>query len=87
MANRKWFTPPEVGKIYGVSVHKILFFIKTGELRAVNLASDLRNRPRWVIDPADLVTFEKKREAIPGDGLSTTQRLRRRAASGVTEFV
>ncbi len=79
-------TPPQYAKQLGVSVAKVTEFIRKGELRAMNAATDRRNRPRYLIDLADIAAFEKSRQVIPDGGLSTTQRLRRRAVAGVTEF-
>ena len=79
-------TPPQYAKRLGVSVAKVTDFIRKGELRAMNAASDRRNRPRYLIDLIDIEKFERSREVIPDGGLSTTQRLRRRAQTGVTEY-
>jgi hypothetical protein len=83
---RRKLTVPQLAKQWGVSVHKVLHFIRRGELRAVNLAADQRNRPRYAIDLDDIEVFELSRQVVPDGGESTTQRLRRRAAN-VKEFV
>lgn len=79
-------TPPQLAKEWGVSTKKVLDFIRTGELRAVNLAASNRNRPRYVIDVADIEAFERSRQVIPDGGESTTRKLRRRATSEVKKF-
>ena len=79
-------TPPEYAKRLGVSVAKVSHFIRTGELKAINVASDRNNRPRFLIDLDDIERFEKARAVVPDGGLSTTQRLRRKAVAGVKEF-
>jgi hypothetical protein len=59
-------TRPEVAKRWGVSVEKILAFIRSGELRAINGAFPGRNqRPRYLIDIADLADFERRRSTAP----------------------
>jgi len=59
-------TPPEIAKCWGVSVEKILAFIRSGELRAINAAFPGRNqRPRFLIDVADLADFERRRSTGP----------------------
>jgi len=58
-------TPPEVAKQWGVAVNKVLSFIASGELRAINLATNRRTRPRWFIDQDDLEMFERSRAATP----------------------
>lgn len=60
---RTKLTPPEVARRWGVSSDKVRSWIENGELRAINLAARLRGRPRYRIDLADLLAFERVREA------------------------
>ena len=60
-----YLTPPEVARRFAVSCDKVLRFIASGELRAVNLASKGSNRPRWKISEAALADFERARSAAP----------------------
>ena len=80
------FTPPQLAKLWGVSAAKIVSFIRSGEFKAINLAASNRNRPRYTIDVRDIAAFEEARAVVPDGGLSTTKRLRRRAAGTVKEF-
>jgi len=80
------FSVPYLAKMWGVSSSKICGFIQSGELRAINLASTRDKRPRYAIDLADIQAFERSRQVVPSGGISTTQRLRRKAAAGVKEF-
>ena len=74
-------TPPQVAKQYGINPNKVLGFIRTGELRATNLAASLIGRPRWYIAPADIAVFEQRRQAI------TPHKSRpRRKNTGVIQF-
>ncbi len=41
---RRKLSAPSLPANGGVSTHKVLHFIRTGELRAINLAADCRNR-------------------------------------------
>ena len=84
---RRKFTPPQLAKQWGVATTKVIAFIRTGELPATNLANRGCTRPRYAIDVADVEAFETARRVVPDGGLSTTQRLRRRAAAGIKEFV
>jgi excisionase family DNA binding protein len=59
-------TPPQLARRLGVKPDKILTWIRTGELRAVNLATRRDGRPRWLIDEADIAVFEASRQAQPG---------------------
>ncbi len=77
---------PHLAKMWGVSTSKIAGFIKIGELEAINVATSMDGRPRYLIDLAAIERFEQSRQVIPEGGLSTTKRLRRKAAAGVTEY-
>jgi excisionase family DNA binding protein len=77
-------TPPEVARRYGVSHDKVLSWIRSGELRAVNITTTLGGRPRYVIDEVDLAAFEARRAVgttVPANG-----KRRKRIAEGVIEF-
>lgn len=54
-------TVQEVAQRYRVSPDKVRGWIGRGELRAINTASALCARPRWVIPPEALVEFELAR--------------------------
>ena len=58
-------TPPQVARRYGISTDKVLAWIHSGELRAINVAAKMGGRPRYRIDVADLLVFEQKRAAVP----------------------
>ncbi|HLJ92467.1 MAG TPA: helix-turn-helix domain-containing protein [Gemmataceae bacterium] len=58
-------TPPELARRWGVSPDKVLAWIHSGELRATNAARSAAGRPRWLIDVADIVVFERRRMASP----------------------
>lgn len=74
-------TPPEVAALWGVSTEKILAFIRSGELRAINAATLGRNqRPRYLIDIVDLEDFERRRTVAPAPKLPP--RRKRQVANG-----
>jgi excisionase family DNA binding protein len=79
---RDKLTPPEVARLWGVSPDKVLGWIRSGELRAVNGATSAKGRPRWLIDRADLAAFEAARSARP----TPPAPRRRKATAGVIEF-
>jgi excisionase family DNA binding protein len=62
---RTKITPTEVARRWGISRDKVLCWIRSGELRAMNAATRPRCRPRWLIDLADLAAFEQARAARP----------------------
>jgi hypothetical protein len=63
-ANRK-ITPPELARRYGIGAGKVLMWIRSGELRAVNVATRPKGRPRYVIDDDDIAAFEARRALVP----------------------
>ena len=70
-----------------MSTKKIAEFIKSGELRAMDVSTRQEKRPRYLIDRTDIAAFEAARAVVPDGGESTTRRLRQRAAVGVKQFV
>lgn len=57
----EWFTPPEIARERGIRVSKVLLWIATGELEAVNFASRPGRRPRWRVRAESLTVFERNR--------------------------
>jgi len=85
---RRNLTPPQIASRYGVATSKVIHWIVTGELAALNFARRGCIRPRYSVTPEALAAFEEARRVVPDGGLSTTQRLRRRAQqNGVKQFV
>lgn len=80
---RTKLTPPEVARQWGVSVDKVLTWIRSGELRAVNLATRLSGRPRYRIDINDLRDFEQRRAVVAPP---TPSRTRKKPNSDVIQF-
>jgi excisionase family DNA binding protein len=59
-------TVKEVSVRCQVGLHVVLSWIRSGELRALNLGRSLAGRkPRWRVRPTDLANFEMVREAGP----------------------
>lgn len=57
-ATKEFLNPPEVARILAVNVNKILAWIASGELPAVNVAEKLNGaRPRWRISRTALDAF------------------------------
>jgi hypothetical protein len=55
----------ETAAWFRVSGDKIRHWIKTGQLGAINTATSLCGRPRFVILPHHLAAFERSRDASP----------------------
>jgi hypothetical protein len=60
-----YVTPHELAKRYGVAPQKVLDWINSGELMAVNTVSTLNRRPRWRIPPSAIEAFEAARRKVP----------------------
>jgi len=75
VVEKQKLTPPEVARRWGVSLAKILSFIRSGELRAISAAAPGHNqRPRYLIDVRDLDDFERRRTVAPAPKLPPRQR-------------
>jgi hypothetical protein len=70
-------TPPQLAKQLGVGPRKILAWIASGELTAINLAADPSGRPVWRITADALERFFASRQATPATTQATTTRTRR----------
>jgi hypothetical protein len=57
------FVPRELAARWGVCVDKVLNFIRSGELRAFNVASKTSKRPRYRISVAEVERFEQETRA------------------------
>ena len=75
-------TPHAVADAWGISPDKVVAWIRAGELRAINAATRIGSRPRYLIDVDDLAAFEAMRSIQP---LTPTRR-RRRHNQDVIEF-
>jgi transposase len=71
-------TVRDVARRYRVGEDKVRAWIARGELVAVNTASALCGRPRWVILPDALAAFERRRAGGPPP---KTARRRKRTCS------
>ncbi|MBP7937822.1 MAG: helix-turn-helix domain-containing protein [Phycisphaerae bacterium] len=65
MTEHQKLTPPEVARIFRVDAKKVISWIRSGELRAVNVATRIDGRPRYVIDREDIAAFELRRQVVP----------------------
>ena len=84
--DRRKLSVPQLARQFGVAENKIHAWIRSGELRAINLARSTNGRPRYAIDVADVAAFEQARQIVPDGGASTTRRLRKRAAGPVKDY-
>jgi hypothetical protein len=71
-----------VAKAWGIDVNKVIAWIRSGELRAINGAKKAGGKPRYLIDLADLEAFEAARSTVP---VPRSTR-KRRATENVTRY-
>jgi hypothetical protein len=82
---RQKLTPPQLAKLWGISSEKVLGWIASGQLRAINAASHLNSpRPRFLIDKADIAAFEAQRSTQPE--VPARRRRRRPSDANVIKF-
>ena len=61
---RLWLSPPEVARERGIGVSKVLGWIKSGQLDAVNCAASADGQPRWRVSREALAAFDRQRKAV-----------------------
>ena len=83
---RRNLTPPQIAEQFGVSVRKVIEWIRSGELAAMNLARKGCDRPRYSVTPEALNAFERLRAVVPEDTQPRIGRLRR-TDKEIKEFV
>ena len=64
-SSRRKLTPPQLAKQWGIDVAKVLHWIRSGELRAIDACTRRGSRPRYLIDQADIAVFEERRSVQP----------------------
>ena len=62
---RRKFTPPMIARLWGVNRQKVLAWINTGQLKAIDANTRPGLRPRFLVDTDDLAAFEAARTVIP----------------------
>jgi transposase len=74
-------TTADIAARYRVGQSKVLTWIKSGQLRAINTAANLSARPRFVVTANALQEFERRRSATPPPKVK-----RRRPKNQETDF-
>jgi hypothetical protein len=80
--DRTTTTPPKVAEEWGIGVNKVLAFIRSGELRAFNVATCSKGRPRWIIELEELERFKRARSSTP----APKSLPRRQKPAGIKDF-
>ena len=65
LADRQMVPPRVVASRWGVSVSKVIELIRAGQLRAIDSSVEQKQRPRFLIDIADVERFEQERLFVP----------------------
>ena len=79
----EWHTPPEIARLLRVKPAKVLRWIASGELRAVNTGD--AGRPRWRVSTSAWDEFLQGRSTVPTPIVSPRRR-RRVPDSNVIQF-
>jgi hypothetical protein len=64
-APSRWLSPPQIAKQLGIDPDKVIGWIRTGQLNAVNVASHVGGRPRYRISSESLENFLRLRSTSP----------------------
>ncbi len=81
------YSTHELAERWGVNVSKVGEWIRTGELRAINVAKSLQgNRPRYRVSDEAVREFEHRRSVVQEAAPSTIPRRRRQSAAVVNFF-
>jgi hypothetical protein len=81
-----YLTPAEYAKQRGVAVDKVLYWIHTNQLGAINLAQRPDGRPRFRIPLAEIRRFEESRSTKPPIPKQPRRRRREMATAGKEYF-
>ena len=81
-STRRKLTPPQLARLWGVDHAKILTWIRSGELRAIDGCTARGCKPRYLIDVADIAAFEAARSTVP----APKPVRRRRQSANVTRY-
>lgn len=85
-ADHPHMTPPTIAKLYVVSPDKVLAWIRSGELRAINVVSKAGGRPRYRVSAADLAAFEAARAAVPARPTRPSRQRKPKPAAGFVQY-
>lgn len=82
------YQPREIARRYRVGVDKVHHWIKTKQLRAIDVSTnDGGSKPTWMILAEYLKAFEQKRSALPDQLLMKPGGQRRRKRKGDREII
>jgi hypothetical protein len=79
-------TPPQLARRWGVAAEKVNALINSGQLIAMNLATDPKGRPRYRIYLSEVERFEQARSNKPPAPRAQRRRRREPAMAGKEYF-
>ncbi len=83
-SNRQTYTVAQIAERFQVDQHKVLTWIRNGQLRAINVATSPTSlRPRWRVTADALIAFEAARSTSPAPKIA---RRRRQADPKIIQF-
>ncbi|EMI44516.1 helix-turn-helix domain-containing protein [Rhodopirellula sp. SWK7] len=83
----RFYTPPEFAELLGVKSDKVIAWIHSGELVAVNCASNPNGeRPRWRIADDDAAQFLLRRRHAASTEAKPPRKRRRRTSTATRHF-
>lgn len=82
MTPRTKITPPRLAARWGIDACKVVSWIKSGQLKAINAAASLHGRPRYLIDETDVAEFEQRRTVT----VEPKPTRRKRQSASIIEF-
>jgi hypothetical protein len=83
VAERQKVTPPQLARAWGLDVQKIIGWIRSGQLAAINAATNPTGKPRFLIDRQAILDFEARRAVTPP---AARPARRRRSAPAVKTY-
>lgn len=81
----EWFTPPQIASSRHIRLAKVLSWIRSGQLEAVNHAENPSGRPRWRISIHALEAFDRAR-SCRNQVMPAVRRPARHPSKQVTEY-
>ncbi len=82
-ASRRKLTPPQYAKQLGIDQKKVIKWIRSGELKAIDACTRRGSKPRYLIDLDAIAAFEAARAVQPPAPRARRQRRR----GGFVEYV
>ena len=86
MTTRRTHTVANLADRYAVTQHTVLGWIKSGELKAINVARRPGGRPSWRITSESLEAFEAARTPTPEPKAQTRRRRQQRPSDWIEYY-